>query len=805
VPYTGSVRAFLPWLLSLPLAWAQANPAAELVSRLRTHSLDAEACYRVRDVSLYKQDVRIFFTDGYLILGEAIDGYRYSAVFTADVPGGDAEILLLPPTRSERLSLATFTGSPNLNEHFDFAVMVFTDDTASQLERILQSQFADRKSLEMGALLRERWGQAARNFVQSFATRIIFDRFSGAPASEGFFYMGVRGRKLGGFDIIYDPLAPETIQVGQVRFRDNRTYFDVWTRFPARNAKTRSLEEPLIQLDDYQIEATLEPDLTLRCVTRARLATRRPLRVLVFDLAQEMQVSQVFLDGQPCEIWQRASLRADLLRGSGLFLVLPPSPLEPGRAYQIEFHHAGRVVRDAGNGVYYVEARGLWYPRHGWSFAHYQVCFRYPDTVQVVFPGQLISSSAEEGWCHVCRRTEEPVRLIGFNLGNYISEVLEKDGIRIEVYANRRVEQALEQKPRMLVVPQEIVPPARRGRGGLPQFVVIPTTPPPPDPTARMSVLSREVGEVFQFLQEILGPPPTRRLAVSPIPGTFGQGFPGLLYLSTLAYLHPEERPEPAKGSYQELFFSEILHAHETAHQWWGNVVTAASYQEEWVMEALANYSALMFLERKRGPAALRQVLASYRAHLLATDASGKPIESAGPICWGERLNSSRADAYRVIVYEKGSWIIHMLRRRLGEDGFLAFLRELSRRFRYKSLTIEQFRQLAAEFLPPEVPDPGLENFFDQWVFDVGIPRLRCSYKVQGKAPRTQVTLRVEQSGVPDSFSVLLPVEIELADGRLVRRWLRTSSQPVVVTLHVNGAVSRVTFNPGDATLAVLD
>ena len=96
----------------------------------------------------------------------------------------------------------------------------------------------------------------------------------------------------------------------------------------------------------------------------------------------------------------------------------------------------------------------------------------------------------------------------------------------------------------------------------------------------------------MEFMSANFGPPPLKTLTVSPIPGTFGQGFPGLLYLSTLAYLKPEDLPMAVRTDSQRRFFSELLHAHETAHQWWGNLVTSGSYQDDWLMEALANYSA---------------------------------------------------------------------------------------------------------------------------------------------------------------------------------------------------------------------
>jgi aminopeptidase N len=79
-----------------------------------------------------------------------------------------------------------------------------------------------------------------------------------------------------------------------------------------------------------------------------------------------------------------------------------------------------------------------------------------------------------------------------------------------------------------------------------------------------------------------------------------------------LSYL--KDRPYgPLATPSLDLYFNDVLEAHETAHQWWGNRVTAESYRDSWLMEALANYSALLYLEKRRGPHALDQMLDDYR------------------------------------------------------------------------------------------------------------------------------------------------------------------------------------------------
>lgn len=792
----------------LPSCLWPAPTAAELASTIRQAGLDPEECYRVRDISFAREDLRLYLSDGYLILGRPVGGRRISAVFSAHNEGGDGELLLMPPSKSERLSLATFTQSPNLNEHFRIALMLFTDATAEELAGLIRSRPDVAKSPETGILLERQFASAVNNLAASFGMRFLYELLSESPPAEGFFYAAIRGNRLGNFDVVYDPAAPEQIQVGQVNFREGRAFFDVWTSFPSRAFRSgaRRFEPRYEPLRDYRIEATLGPDLSLEATTRARLETgRRSYRVLHFEIAEAMEVWEVRIDGAVCEVFEREALRDNLLRGYGnkLFLVVPPQPLAPGRSYEVEFRHRGGVVAQAGNGVYYVGARGSWYPRRGAHFADYDVTFRYPAHLNLVFTGQTVEDRTEGKWRITRRRSESPLRLLGFNVGEYKQLEVERDGYRVQVYANRRLEKELEPAPAVVVVPRSDPPWARRRNRGLPEVIAIPSAPRSVDPSARLEPLAAEIADAFAFMANHFGPPPSRILTVSPIPGFFGQGFSGLLYLSTVSYLDPRERPPTVRNEYHEYFFSEILHAHEVAHQWWGNVVTAAGYQDEWLMEALANYSALLMLEKRKGPEALRQILDRYRSNLMATTEAGVTVESAGPISWGPRLDSSQARAWRTITYEKGSWIMHMLRRLMGDDRFLSMLGELCRRYRFASITTEQFRRLAAEFLPPEAPDPGLESFFDTWVYGVGIPRLDFTYTLRGRPPQLRFTGAATQSNVPQGFTALVPLELRFPGKPTVRRWIRTGEEPVTVSLTLPQKPSEVLFNPGDSVLAL--
>ncbi|MBK9167621.1 MAG: hypothetical protein IPM24_09180 [Bryobacterales bacterium] len=801
------IRCFGALLGVLLPAVALAGTAADLAARVRQAELDPAECYRVRDVTLRREDVRLYFTDGYLIFTRPVDGMRLGAVFAADVEGGDAEIIVLPPDAGERRSLASFTGSPNLNEHFRAAVLTFTDDSEQELREQLAENPISRPNPEMGHVLAAKWSSPVRNLFASFETRIVLDLLSRNRRERGFLYAAISGSKLGNFDVVHDPRSTEEVTVGSVRHRDDRLYFDHWTSFPSRSSRQGAKRNGGWELDlsDYRIDATLQPpDLKLDVTTAVRLRPNGSKeRVLPFEITAAMRITEVTVNGQPAEVLERESLRSNLIRNAGnhLFLVVTEEPLDPEKDHEVVLRHTGSVISDAGNQVYRVADRTSWYPSRGLQFSHYALTFRYPKHLQLVASGELASEEEDGDWKIDRRSTSQPIRVVGFNLGTYEKATLERAGVNIQVYANQSIEQALAPRPIPAIV---MAPNPQPGRVRRPEIPIMLPTPPPPDPKARLRDLATEIASALEFMAARFGPPPSRELIVSPVPGTFGQGFAGMIYLSTLSYLSPRSRPVTQMNQTMQRFFLDILQAHETAHQWWGNVVANKHHRDEWLMEALANYSALLYLETQRGPKVLDEVLSEYRDNLLNKRPDGETIESTGPISFGARLVSSQSpDAWRTITYEKGSWILHMLRRRMGDERFWAMLKALCEEYAQRTITTDEFRLHAANFLPPRSGDAKLEAFFQQWVYSTGIPTFELKYKVEGRAPQLKLTGTVTQSGIDDGFSARIPIEISVGRGEPVVHWVRTSDEPAAFSVPLRQAPARVTLDPGGHILAV--
>lgn len=802
-----------PWLL------VAAKPDG-IASELRRNELDPNACYRVRDLTLTRgDDIKIYFNEGFLTFGKPVAGRRVAVVFTTDTEGGDGEMLVMPPSKGERLSLSAFTGSPTLNEHFRSSLLLFTDDTAEVLTGELKRREAAPVP-DRGLLIAQEWNPILGNLSGSFSIRLIQHLAGELPASRGVFYAAMQGRRLGNFDVSFDPDSPEQVHIGQLKTKDDKSYYDTWTSFAARPFRTggRRTAEADVELSNYRIEAELDASLRLKVVTHATLKVKQgPVKTAGFEISDGMTMKSVTIDGAPAGLFTRDALRANLLRRneSILFLVTPERPLDAGKTYEAVFEHEGNVVRDAGRDVYFVSSRSNWYPQAGARFATFDIRFSYPSHLQLVFPGDL-KEDRQQGERRVSRRvTGTPIRTAGFNLGRYESAKASRGPLSVEVFANKQVEFALRGpgSDNVAISPLPL-PGAGTGwprPGGGPRGTAggAPPLPPPaiipqlPNPVLRLESMASEIANGFEFFAGFLGPPALMQMMVSPIPGGFGQGFPGLVYLSTLSYLQSRERPAAVRNDERvQLFFDEILQAHETAHQWWGNVVTNGGPQDDWMLEALANYSALLYIEKRKGAKTMMQILDQYRDRLLRKEGDAT-IDSAGPIRLGVRLqNSLVPGAWRDIVYGKGSWILHMLRKRMGDAAFLKMLGAICTAKRHGALSLPEFHQFASAHMPSLAADRKLDAFFDHWIDSTGIPSFTMTTALKGKAPNLQLALTVTQSGVDPSASFQVPVEVQLARGKSTVYWVTTGEDSATLTIRVASRPLKVVLDPDGSVLS---
>jgi aminopeptidase N len=423
---------------------------------------------------------------------------------------------------------------------------------------------------------------------------------------------------------------------------------------------------------------------------------------------------------------QHQSPRNTDLKGASEFLVVADLPLAANQKHQIEVRYEGSIVHRTGDGGYFVDERNTWYPFIDPMLTTFDLTFRFPENLSLVSTGEPVDEHLSDGIWTIHRRTPVKESLAGFNLGEYNVASKDRDGYHVKIFSDKD-----------------------RKAG----------------PTAD---LSEETAEILHYYSGRWSALPIHTLAVSPIDGYFGQGFPGLIYLSSVAYLPEEDRPASLRNLRSNTFFSELLLPHEVAHQWWGNIVSPADYRTDWLIEAMAQESALEFLDSTKGAHTRDAILAGFRGDL-TTKRKGQPIESAGPVDFGERLlNNCGAAPWGIIVYEKGAWILQMLRERLGNDGFLKLQRRMLQEYRSKPISNDDFRRLAAELTRPGQPDRSLTTFFDTWVMGTGIPRMRLA--------RNAASLNLTLSGVDQDFIVDVPLQCKRANGTQFVRWVSANS-----------------------------
>ncbi len=450
-------------LLSVIPAFAAGPSAAELAKSIREAGLDPAECYRVRDFRFQKEDIKIYFNDGYLIFSKPIAGERRAAVFAADVEGGDGEVLLLPPNRGERKSLALFTQSANMDEHFRAALMIFSGgSTGALMDRIIKEE-AGKRAPEMGAILAEKWTPVLANVQGGFEIRMIEDLMV-PPGEGGMMFFALNSRQAGNFDMLYDPRSREQIVAGQLAEHNGRLNYNIWTSFSARSARNTPAKAtpPWFTLANFRIGASFDPDLRMKATTRVRVKNgSKELRLFPFEISTAMRVTSAKIDGVPAELFFQESIRGRALRGNDndVFLVVAPEPLAPGTEHEFEFEHEGDVVTSSGNRIYFVNSRATWYPHAGENFATYELTFRYPKRLTLVAPGDTVEDRADGDWRVTRWRTPTPIRMAGFNLGEYEKISGSAGGFKVDVYGNRRLEVALQPKLTTPIIVSPRLPP----------------------------------------------------------------------------------------------------------------------------------------------------------------------------------------------------------------------------------------------------------------------------------------------------------------------------------------------------------
>lgn len=748
---------------------AAPGDARELYEALNRLRPDATRVYEVHEINLRRDAISLSLNDGKLAFLQPLGGRITGAVFT-----GIGHIIATPSDAGERRSLVQFVGVPILDQPFGTVYLRFTDDTAEGIAQQLQAAGSTPSNDPQFA---EAWAKAVSRLNPSHSLRILEDWLSANPLP--YFSAAIGGGPLGPFDAMVDGRRTEQVAIGQSRMSNGAEVYDIWSSFKAGTGGIAETFAPL----DYRVDTSIGNDLSLNGQTTLHLkALRSGERVVPLELARSLSVQKVTMEtsNAPLVYFQNADLnRRDVLRrGNNAVLVVLPSPVELGEAFHLQVTYRGSVIGDAGNGVEIVGERDAWYAHATGAtrFVPYDLTFRWPKRFTLVATGNEVESHDDGDFKTGRWQSGAPFFVAGFNLGEY-AEASSSDTLpTIRVYANKQLENAIVARIQTHSTAAEILPPIPQSGAAGPSQI---TEPPPPSPAAVLKQLSGSISDSIHFLEKMNGPFPFRNLSVSQIPGSFGQGWPGLVYLSTYAFLPREAQERAGMTTLQEDEAQELMPFHEVAHQWWGNVVGASSYRDAWIEEAMANYLALLYIDSKK-PGAHRMTnwLVRFRASLVTKmPGASEDAEDAGPLGLGFRLRSSKDPAaYEAVIYGKGTWVIHMLREMLrdprGTDPdarFRELLQSILTADRFRGLTNTDFQRAVEKEMTPQMDLDGthsMEWFFDQWVRGTGIPRYSVEFQTKPRGKKFLVTGTLLQKNVDDTFTARVPLYSSRMGGR---------------------------------------
>lgn len=241
------------------------------------------------------------------------------------------------------------------------------------------------------------------------------------------------------------------------------------------------------------------------------------------------------------------------------------------------------------------------------------------------------------------------------------------------------------------------------------------------------------------------------------------------------------------------------LISHELAHQWFGDWITCNSWEHIWINEGFATYMTALWFEHRDGADAYAANIRSLYDGVIRSDTGSIPGEAG----FASKLYSQPNDVFRrkANPYGKGASVLHMLRSQLGDQAFFAGLHLLlNRRAEKTAETIDVQRAFE------DVSGQDLEQFFAQWVYRPGVPRLTADIAWSADDHAIKISLAQTQTIDADNpaFAFDLPVLIASQDGTQTRAVMHVNTKEASASFPAEAAPLFVALDPDLTVLADL-
>lgn len=243
--------------------------------------------------------------------------------------------------------------------------------------------------------------------------------------------------------------------------------------------------------------------------------------------------------------------------------------------------------------------------------------------------------------------------------------------------------------------------------------------------------------EMVDFFADVVGPFPYEKMAHVQSATRFG----GMENSSAIFY------SEQALASGRDV---EETVSHEIAHQWFGDSVTPQDWSHLWLSEGFATYFGMVFFEYAEGIPDFRRRMAEAAGRYLSSPDTLLPV-----------VNHEERNLFNLLnrnSYQKGGWVLHMLRAEVGDEVFFEGIQDYYRQYRHSTATTDDLKGVMER-----AAGRDLGWFFDQWLLQPGYPVLAVSQGAGDQAGYLEVTVRQVQGDYAPRFR--LPIEFEFQWG----------------------------------------
>ena len=742
---------------------------------LSAPAMDVKKAATVENVQIARDRAKITLVNGTIQFTQPANGVVFGAVFR-----GEGRLQVEPPNPTEAQQLRLFTKQDKLDMTFSEATFSFTDGLLDEVAK--QVKWKDGGAADELYAKRQ---QEREDVGAEYLPRLYKGVMSPDRKRTAYFLADLKTKDKSWVEVRYDAMQPEEVRVGRIVDVGPFKNLDYWMNFPADGRDPRhAYDDPAARQDflipDYQLNTSVSEGAELSATAHVTVQPRYSgERVLLFDLDSNLRVGAV-KDGQGKNlVFQQARERKQHSQSYGDYVAVTLlEPTQTGQKQVLEFQYEGKhVVEKVGNGNYFCHSFG-WYPTafspepgvDEFAFrSNFDLTFHSPKRYKLVATGQKTSETTDGKELITTWKSDIPLAAAGFAFGDYKLFTDKVGDIEIQVYANTQPDELLQSIQRRFGDGSDEL-----GKGPnsshLPAAAIGNLT-----PAALGKTINIETANTLRVFQNYYGPYPYKTLAVTNIIGSYGQGWPGLLYLGWFTFLDSTQRN--ALGIRNQTQVSDFFRAHESSHQWWGHRVGWKSYHDQWLSEGFAEFSGLLYVQYRQN---MKASLTQFRLDkdlLSREDRNLHKTETLGPIWMGRRIGSSETDgrSYQDLIYSKGAYVLQMIRQMLmdprnpdPEHIFKETMQDYCKIFDNQPASTEDFKAIVEKHMTRGMDLDGnhkMDWFFNQYVYGTGIPQYTLHTNLTATPDgKTSVSGELLRSGVPDNWKDAIPIYAHMGD-----------------------------------------